>query len=467
METEQKDLLQKLDKLSEDLNRLLPLGIALSSEKDPPRLMERILLEARSICHADVGLLYLRTADDQLRLTIRSSTHLHHDQGETAETTHNPSWPLFRMYDETTGTPKNDNVLTTAALSGRSVNIPDVYEADGFDFSRTRAFDREHNFHTTSLLAIPFKDDDERVIGVFELVNAKDPVSGQVIPFDSYHQMVAESLTSQTAIALKNHRLRERQNELLRFERELQIGRQIQADFLPEQLPRLPGWEIEAQFQPAREVAGDFYDVFTLSDGRIGLVIADVVDKGVGAALFMAIFRSLLRFFGEQHQAGAASALDGVKLTNEYISRTHRRSNMFATVFFGILNPIDGLLTYINGGHNPPVIVGSTGEIKARLQPTGPAVGMLPNMTFETRTMTLEPGDLLFNFTDGVLDARNPVGQRFTEKNLFPLLQEPVTSVTTLLERIETCLRAHIGTAEPFDDITILAVRRKREAEAS
>ena len=124
--------------------------------------------------------------------------------------------------------------------------------------------------------------------------------------------MVAESLTSQTTIALKNQRLQDRQVELLKFEQELQIGRQIQADFLPEELPQPPGWDIVARFQPAREVAGDFYDAFTLSDGQIGLVIADVVDKGVGAALFMALFRSLIRFFGEQRHRAGASALDGV-----------------------------------------------------------------------------------------------------------------------------------------------------------
>jgi sigma-B regulation protein RsbU (phosphoserine phosphatase) len=461
METEQMLLQQKLEKLSNDLNALLPLGIALSTEKDPDRLREKILLEARSICHADAGLLYLRTEDDVLRLAIRRSIPLHPELGEVEETTFFPPSPPLRLYDETSGAPNYDNVATTTALCGYSVNIANIYEAKEFDFSGTKAFDRQHNYRTISLLAIPLKDDDGKVIGVFELINAKDPATGQVVPFDSYHQMVTESLTSQTTIALKNQRLQERQTELLKFEQELQIGRQIQADFLPEALPQPAGWEIVARFQPAREVAGDFYDAFTLSDGQVGLVIADVVDKGVGAALFMALFRSLIRFFGEEHRADGASALDGVALTNQYISRNHSRSNMFATLFFGVLDPGSGQLTYINGGHNPPIVLDSLGEVKARLRPTGPAVGMLTNMIFETQQIILEPGDLLLTFTDGVLDARNPAGQLFTEKSFLSLFQQPVASAAVLLDRIETTLKAHIGSADQFDDITLLAVRRE------
>jgi sigma-B regulation protein RsbU (phosphoserine phosphatase) len=457
MDTETSQLRQQLEKLSNDLNKILPLGIALSAEKDPDRLRERILLEARAICHADAGLLYLRTEEDKLQLAIRRSVPL--QAGEVEKTTFFPPSPLLPLYDED-GAPNYRNVATTTALCGYSINIPDVYEAEAFDFSGTKAFDRQHNYRTISFLAIPLKDDDGKVIGVFELINARDPASGQIIPFDSYHQMVAESLTSQTTIALKNQRLQERQAELLKFEREMQIGRQIQADFLPEQLPQVPGWEITACFHPAREVAGDFYDAFTLADGRIGLVIADVVDKGVGAALFMALFRSLIRFFGGQHPLGKSSALDGIKLTNDYISRNHSRSNMFATLFFAALDPASGVLTYINGGHNPPVVISAGGAIKARLKPTGPAVGMLPDQVFKNQQISLDPGDTLVTFTDGVLDARDPAGQLFTEKRLLALLEQPVPSATTLLARLEADLKTHIASADQFDDITVLVARR-------
>ncbi|MCB0164952.1 MAG: GAF domain-containing protein, partial [Anaerolineae bacterium] len=366
---EQIYLRQQLEKLSRDLNAILPLGIALSTERDPDRLRERILTEAKSICYADAGLLYLRTKEDLLQLAIRRSVPLSSDIDQSEKTTFFPPSPPLRLYDEVTGQPNYANVATTTALTGESINIPNIYEAEDFDFSGTKAFDRQHNYRTISLLAIPLKDDDGKVIGVFELINAKDPSTGQVVPFDSYHQMIAESLTSQTTIALKNQMLQQRQAELLKYERDIQIGRQIQLDFLPKatDMPQPPGWEINTYFQAAREVAGDFFDVFPIQN-KIGLIVADVCDKGVGAALFMSLIRSLIRAFAIQHRppgwqdnvmtgdrsvatlsidatkqrdllAADTSALLAIELTNDYIANTHGDMNMFATVFFGILDP--------------------------------------------------------------------------------------------------------------------------------
>jgi sigma-B regulation protein RsbU (phosphoserine phosphatase) len=285
---------------------------------------------------------------------------------------------------------------------------------------------------------------------------------------------------------------------LLKLEHDMQIGRQIQRDFLPDEnkLPQPAGWEIAARFHAAREVAGDFYDAFLLSGGKVGLVIADVCDKGVGPALFMALSRSLIRAFAEQHRplgwmdslandrsttvagrsaerkrrqillSAGTSALLAVKLTNDYIAQNHGDMNMFATLFFGVLDPTTGVLTYINGGHDPPAIVGPDGVVKARLLPTGPAVGMLPNMDFDIQQVTLDPGDLLMAFTDGVTDARNPDGERFTVEGLFSLLEQSDPSVVALLDRVEAALRAHIADADQFDDITMLAARRMPVSEA-
>jgi serine phosphatase RsbU (regulator of sigma subunit) len=275
-----------------------------------------------------------------------------------------------------------------------------------------------------------------------------------------------------------------------KYERDLQIGRQIQGDFLPETLPEPDGWEIAAYFHPAREVAGDFYDSFMLAQNRrVGIVVADVCDKGVGAALFMALIRSLIRAFAQQHLAmrwmdflgdsvlgdpdttaasrrralpstGTSSLKNAVVLTNNYIATVHSQSNMFATAFFGVLDQANGSFAYVNGGHNPPIFFGSDG-IKARLKPTGPAVGIMPDVDYDIGQIQFEPGDVLLVFTDGVTDARNPQGELFTEKRLLPLVQDPVSSASELLDRIVSSLREHIATADQFDDITMMAVRRK------
>jgi serine phosphatase RsbU (regulator of sigma subunit) len=279
----------------------------------------------------------------------------------------------------------------------------------------------------------------------------------------------------------------QREEALLKLERDIQIGRRIQASFLPTTLPEVPHWELAAFFQPAREVAGDFYDAFMLNQNRrVGIVIGDVCDKGVGAALFMALFRSLTRAFAQQHYSlrwmdadetdfltspvtdrrrgipstGTTALKNAIGLTNNYIINNHGDTNMFATMFFGVLDPVAGVLTYINGGHNPPWLFNAAG-VKMRLMPTGPAVGMLPDVDFGIQQVTFEPGDILLTFTDGVPEARDPDGAFFTEAKLRMLINDPMPAAAQeLLERIHGRLTAHIGTAAQFDDITMLAVRR-------
>ncbi|MBW2429792.1 MAG: SpoIIE family protein phosphatase [Deltaproteobacteria bacterium] len=267
---------------------------------------------------------------------------------------------------------------------------------------------------------------------------------------------------------------------------ELEKGRQIQINFLPNQLLQLPGWETAAYFKPARQVAGDFYDIFQLPDGSVGFVVADVCDKGVGAALFMALFRSLIRIFSGQTSLNgltltcsdalldeseelmknssldpvARRALKAVDLTNKYIALNHGELAMFATLFFGILDPDTGTLSYINGGHEPLYVISSGGGVKAKLAATGPSVGVEPNMNFKIQQTQLEAGEILLGYTDGVTEANAADGSFFTMEQLLSILNKPSVSAGNLLDRIANGLQKHIGDAEQFDDITMLAVRR-------
>jgi phosphoserine phosphatase RsbU/P len=250
--------------------------------------------------------------------------------------------------------------------------------------------------------------------------------------------------------------------------RELEIGRRIQRGFLPDHLPAAPGWDLAARFRPAREVAGDFYDVFWIFQdgggyhGRLCLIVADVCDKGVGAALFMALFRSLLRSTAQTCAPGgsdAAHAVHTIETVNDYIATTHSAANMFATVFFGILDPASGRLVYVNGGHDAPAVIGRDGA--RRLEPTGPALGLLPGLEFGTSETALAPGETLVGFTDGATDMQAPDGSFFSEERLLELIAAPAPSVEALLDRIDAALAEHAGSADAFDDITLLAVRRE------
>jgi len=273
-------------------------------------------------------------------------------------------------------------------------------------------------------------------------------------------------LRARVGSSLAKKRLRDTEKLYARsLERELEIGREIQMGFLPASLPSPEGWEIRTHFRPARQVAGDFYDAFTLADGRVALVLADVCGKGVGAALFMALFRSLLRALAEPQFASAATPAEGLRATvlatNDYIARTHDAANMFATVFFAVLDPASGSFDYVNAGHEPPVLLAADGRVRGRLEPTGPAVGLMPAMEFGTSQACLAPGETMFAFTDGVGDARDPDGSSFGEARLLALLAERAARAGELLARVDAALATHVGDGAPFDDVAMLAVRRE------
>ncbi len=256
-------------------------------------------------------------------------------------------------------------------------------------------------------------------------------------------------------------------------ERELEIGRKIQAGFLPDRIPTPHGWEIAAHFQPALQVSGDFYDVFEVAGGRcLGVVIADVCDHGVGSALFMALTRSLIRAFALQSadRLGAAAteplqwsqalALETVHQTNAYITDNHGEAGMFATLFLGILDPVTGRLTYVNGGHEPPLYLRS-GQPAAYLKATGLAVGALPDAPFRAESITFNPGDSLFLYTDGVTDADDFAGEHFSKQRLVSLVSGKRDTARSLLDNVIGALNAHVGKHSPADDVTLLAISRK------
>jgi sigma-B regulation protein RsbU (phosphoserine phosphatase) len=449
----------KSEKLADDLLRvILPIGIALSAEKDLDQLLESILIQAKSVCKADGGTLYLRESDC-LHFAIMRTDSLQIAMGGTTGAA--VPYPPLPLYEATTGDPNYHNIASYVALCGHSVNIPDIYQEKDFDFSGTRAFDQRNQYRSISTLTTSLKNHEGEVIGVLQLLNAQDPQTGRVIPFDSYMQQLVEALASQAAVVLNNRMLLERQKELLIYEHDLQIGQQIQTNFLPSELPQPSGWEIAAGFRPARKVAGDFYDAFYIEDRtKICLIIADVCDKGVGAALFMALSRSLIRAFAGLNEDYETGVQDPVEQTNDYILQNHENSNMFVTLFYGVLDLASGQLAYVNCGHNPPVIIGSTG-VKMHLGPTAPAVGIFPGVEWKVQQTDLEPGDILFAFTDGVPEAHAADGSFFSEARLLQLLEQPAASAVALLDRVGESLHTHIGTATQFDDITMIVARRK------
>ncbi len=182
------------------LQLVIPIGLILFRERDFKRLVERVLLEVRSLCHADGGTLYLLDADESLRFVIVRNQTLGIDMGGTSDIT--PAFPPLQLHDPATGLANHRNIATHVALTGEPICIDDAYEADGFDFSGTRDFDRKTNYRTKSVLTLPLKNGAGQVIGVLQLINSMD-TGGNVVPFDLDLMPVINALTDLAAAAVE------------------------------------------------------------------------------------------------------------------------------------------------------------------------------------------------------------------------------------------------------------------------
>lgn len=244
-------------------------------------------------------------------------------------------------------------------------------------------------------------------------------------------------------------------------EQDLTAAKQIQQAIQPSAFPASERYEIYAEIHTAREVGGDFYDFFELSDGRIGIVIADVSGKGMAAALFMAAARTAIRAAAQIETDPVAC----ITRANDFLSHDNT-ALMFVTAFYVVFDPASGEITYTNAGHNPPYIVSSD---RRRIAPltgdTGIALGVAENATFQSATERLRPGEVLLLYTDGVTEAMNAGDTEFGEQRLHQLLRDVGPVVTRdVVTRIVAAVRTFAGSAPQSDDITCLALRRRTSA---
>ncbi len=301
-----------------------------------------------------------------------------------------------------------------------------------------------------SVLCVPLKHRDA-VLGVVYVDNR---IQAGIFTPDDLDLLTA--LAANAAAAIENARLYQVAIEKGRMERELQIARQVQINLLPHSLPESAGWDFGAHWQPAREVAGDFYDFNWHADGSLSLVIADVTDKGMPAALYMALSRSIVR----ASLAQTGDLAEGINQVNRLICADNSYG-MFVTLFYARLNPHTGELRYVNAGHNPPLLLhAGTGQLE-RLTRTGIALGVDDSRTYREQSVQMLPGDLILLYTDGLTEAPDPDGHEFGEDRLqAALLESAALPATQLGERLEQIVEAHLNGGAPQDDLTLVIVRR-------
>ncbi len=254
------------------------------------------------------------------------------------------------------------------------------------------------------------------------------------------------------------------------LETELDIGQRIQQSFLPASIPAFDGWQLDGLLRPARKVSGDFYDFFPVPALRaVGLVIGDVCDKGVGAALFMSLFRSLIRSAALSRGAAAPAAdrdamadtvHHAIASTNRYIASTHADSSMFASVFFGLVDTDSGRLCYVNAGHEAPWVAGAADDW-TMLPPKGPVVGLFEEAAYGVGWAEIGPGERLFAYTDGASDARAAAGEPFTEARLSEVVRSVARDSGNFLGEVDARVRGFVGGADQYDDVTMISVYRE------
>jgi sigma-B regulation protein RsbU (phosphoserine phosphatase) len=332
------------------------------------------------------------------------------------------------------------------AQNNEPVLIPDAYKDPRFDPS----FDKRSGFRTRSMLCVPLTYK-SKPIGVLTILNRLD---GN--PFTESDKNLLTTFASQAALAIENAQLLQAALEKERLDKELQVASEIQRLIIPQSIPAIKGMEVSATYIPCKEVSGDFYDIIRLNDKEFVFVIADVSGKGIPGAMLVSTMQAILKAYFE-YTTDLKSIITNL---NERIIK-NTTEDRFITFFFGLYNTEKASLTYINAGHNPPVLI-SDGKPVRRLDKGGIFIGCLP-WEYEIESLVLPVNSILALFTDGIIEAMNDRQEEFGEARLIDVLEKYKTeSVDEIKELIIKSVRQHMAGNILDDDLTLSLFKRTK-----
>ncbi len=409
------DRLALLYRLSQSFNTSLDLN----------EVLNRVIDEVIEILHAERGFIMLFAPDGTQNFSVA--------RGIDRRTIEQPQFEV------------SQSVVHKVASEGQPILTSDAQADSRFNMRQSIML-----LGLRSILCVPLKVKEE-VRGVVYADNRFE-----VGIFTQADLDLLSAITSIAAIAIENARLYLLAVEKGRMQRELQLAREMQITFLPQETPQISGWDFAASWQPAREVAGDYFDFITVSPDLLGMVVADVTDKGAPAALFMVFTNSIVR--GSLH--ASMEPVESIKNANRLISDKSTNA-MFVSLIYVHLNTKTGQATWINAGHNPPLYYQSNEDKLSLLMPTGMVLGIDAEAPFEQHTLDLQPGDFLFMYTDGLIDAIDAAENEFGLERVKELIQmHQKDSAKEIISHLQAALVAHSGDITPFDDITLLLVKR-------
>ncbi|MDK2982409.1 MAG: phosphoserine phosphatase RsbU/P [Chloroflexota bacterium] len=410
---------------SERLELLYRISQTINSSLDLTTVLDVLIDESIQATHAERGFLMLYDADKHL--TFKTA------RGMDARTVEASEMKVSR------------GIVERVAESGQPLLTSNAQVDERLD---TRASVKLYGLRSVLCVPILLR---EQVLGVVYVDNR---LQNGIFSQDDLDLL--QSLAASAGIAIENARLYQVAVETGRMQRELQVAREVQAGLIPPDTPKLDGWEFAASWKPAHEVSGDFYDFITLPDGGTGLVVADVSDKGMPAAMFMALSRSIIRAVAGRGENPASDMAEANRLIWQDAAE-----EMFITLFYARIDPAGATLTYVNAGHNPPLFYcAASGELKP-LTRTGMAAGVEENSPYQQASLDFAPGDSLLIYTDGIVDT---VGEQdsYGEERLRSVYQQNAAlNAPHLVAAVEKAVSDFSVNEIPFDDITLLVVKRK------
>jgi serine phosphatase RsbU (regulator of sigma subunit)/pSer/pThr/pTyr-binding forkhead associated (FHA) protein len=299
-----------------------------------------------------------------------------------------------------------------------------------------------------SVMAVPLASGEE----TFGMVYVDNPFHNR---FKEEDLKVLTTIASVASIKIEHERLLDERLEKRRMEEELKVASEIQMRLQPVSPPKLDGWDMTAVSFPCREIGGDYYDYIPRRDGKMALAVGDVSGKGTGAALLMSSVHAAVR---AQTQA-RTSISEIMGEINSYIYE-NSPSSKYLTLFYSVLDPLTGELTYSNGGHNTPLLMKASGEI-IRLDKGGLPVGLLPGISYDEDCVQFHPGDVLVIYSDGITESVNLEDEEFEESRLIEVVKNNLhRSASGIRDRIDEALSRFVGTAAAVDDMTVMLIKR-------
>lgn len=340
------------------------------------------------------------------------------------------------------------NVLDEVVMRGKSVLTSDAQHDPRFA-TGTMVLQG-----VRSVLAVPLGVADK----VFGIIYADSPIAeGR---FTEDHLKVLTTLASVAAIRVENARLVEARLERERLERELALASEIQQRFQPTAPPHVDGYELQGISFPCYEIGGDYYDFIEREDGRLVIALGDVSGKGTAAALLMSSLHAAIHAQSASHD----SLVDTISAVNRYLAN-NIPANRFVTLFYAELDPESGALSFLNAGHNPPLIVHAAGTVE-QLASGGLPLGIKPDAEYREGRTRMQPGDVLVIYSDGVTEAVSPSGEEFGATRLYEVVSRNVNaSAAGIRDRIESSLTKFAQGTSAADDITLVIVKRQAEAK--